>query len=140
MAATLPSDSSVIPILTEVNNEPHVGALIGQTKWFADRLGYGFITIQAGENKGKDIFVHHSGIKPLNSNYKTLKKGEYINFDLVTGANGLLQAVNVTGIGGGSLICDVNPHVRPTRFAPAAGPVGSAAEYRGAARNTPRAE
>lgn len=98
-------------VVNEVCNEPKVGDLIGQCKWWSDKLGYGFITVQNGEMKGKDIFVHHSGIRPLNSNYKTLKKGEYINFDVTDGDNGL-QAVNVTGIGGGSLICDVNPHIK----------------------------
>ena len=90
------------------NEEVKIGEFIGQCKWFNDKLGYGFITVQYGEDKGKDIFVHHSGIKPLNSNYKTLKKGEYINFSIINGDNGL-QAVNVTGICGGSLMCDVIP-------------------------------
>lgn len=98
-------------VVNEVVNDPKVGDLVGQCKWWSDKLGYGFITVQAGEMKGKDIFVHHSGIKPLNSNYKTLNKGEYVNFDVTEGMNGL-QAVNVTGIGGGSLICDVNPHIK----------------------------
>ena len=74
-------------------------------EWFNDKLGYGFITICDGNDKGKDIFVHHSGIKPLNSNYKTLRKGEYIQFNIINGMNGL-QAVDVTGIKGGPLMCD----------------------------------
>lgn len=77
----------------------------GNTKWFNDKLGYGFITICDGFAKGRDIFVHHSGIKPLNSNYKTLRKGEYIEFSILQGKNGL-QAVDVTGIKGGPLMCD----------------------------------
>lgn len=99
-------------VIKEVNNEPKVGEYVGQCKWFNDNLGFGFLTIQTGLNKGKDIFVHHSGIKPLNSNYKTLKKGEYVNFDIIEGDNGQ-QAYNVTGIGGGSLICDVTPYHKP---------------------------
>jgi CspA family cold shock protein len=98
-------------VVLEAADDSTVGSRIGQCKWFNDKLGYGFITVQAGEDKGKDIFVHHSGIKPLNSNYKTLKKGEYINFNIVDGDNGL-QAVNVTGIGGGSLMCDVLPSIK----------------------------
>lgn len=94
-------------VVTEMNDNV-VGEYIGQCKWFNDKLGYGFITVQHGEEKGKDIFVHHSGIRPLNSNYKTLKKGEYINFSITNGDNGL-QAINVTGICGGSLMCDVTP-------------------------------
>lgn len=95
-------------VISAVSDDVQVGEYIGQCKWFNDKLGYGFITVQAGNDKGKDIFVHHSGIKPLNSNYKTLKKGEYINFSIINGDNGL-QAVDVTGICGGSLMCDVLP-------------------------------
>jgi CspA family cold shock protein len=92
-------------VLNEVRDKEEVGKHIGTCKWFNDKLGFGFITIYAGDDKGKDIFVHHSGIKPLNSNYRTLKKGEYINFNIITGLNGL-QAVDVTGINGGPLMCD----------------------------------
>ena len=95
----------------EISDESVIGDYTGQCKWFNDKLGYGFVTIQAGPEKGKEIFVHHSGIKPLNSNYKTLKKGEYINFNIIEGENGL-QAVNVTGICGGSLMCDVLPSIK----------------------------
>jgi cold shock protein len=96
------------PVVQEVKDDPVVGKYTGQCKWFNDRLGYGFLTVQKGEKKGVDIFVHHSGIKPLNSNYKTLSKGEYVNFSIIDGENGL-QAVDVTGIDGGSLMCDVVP-------------------------------
>lgn len=89
----------------EVKETLDIGKYTGQCKWFNDKLGYGFVTICDGDEKGKDIFVHHSGIKPLNSNYKTLRKGEYIQFNVVDGMNGL-QAVDVRGIGGGPLMCD----------------------------------
>lgn len=92
-------------ILNEVVEKETYGKYTGNTKWFNDKLGYGFVTICDGDQKGKDIFVHHSGINPLNSNYKTLRKGEYIQFNIITGKNGL-QAVDVTGIKGGPLMCD----------------------------------
>jgi CspA family cold shock protein len=92
-------------VLDEVKEQESYGKYTGHTKWFNDKLGYGFITICDGDDKGKDIFVHHSGIKPLNSNYKTLRKGEYIQFNIINGMNGL-QAVDVTGIKGGPLMCD----------------------------------
>ena len=92
-------------VLEEVSDKEAIGNTIGTCKWFNDKLGFGFITICDGNDKGKDIFVHHSGINPLNSNYRTLKKGEYINFNIMTGLNGL-QAVDVTGIHGGPLMCD----------------------------------
>lgn len=93
------------PIVTEIKETETSGKYTGQCKWFNDKLGYGFVTICEGDEKGKDIFVHHSGVKPLNSNYKTLRKGEYIQFNIVDGMNGL-QAVDVRGIGGGPLMCD----------------------------------
>ena len=100
-----PEASSVLPVLDEISENESVGKYTATCKWFNDKLGFGFVTICDGEDKGKDIFVHHSGIKPLNSIYKTLKKGEYINFNIVNGLNGL-QAVDVTGINGGPLMCD----------------------------------
>jgi cold shock CspA family protein len=81
------------------------GTLIGNCKWFNKKLGYGFITAYEGEHKGTNIFVHHSCIKPLNSTFRTLRKGEYVHFDVENGKNGL-QAINVTGVLGGPLMCD----------------------------------
>lgn len=107
-------------VLPEVPESSTVGKYIGQCKWFNDKLGYGFTTVCNGDEKGKDIFVHHSGIKPLNSNYKTLKKGEYIQFNITNGLNGL-QAVDVTGINGGPLMCDFVTTRRT--LLPNAGPV-----------------
>ena len=92
-------------VIEEEHPESKIGTYMGQCKWFNDLLGYGFVTICDGTEKGKDIFVHHSGIKPLNSNYRTLKKGEYLNFNVVNGLNGL-QAIDITGINGGPLMCD----------------------------------
>ena len=95
-----------VPVLEEVVENSVVGKYTATCKWFNDKLGFGFVTICSdGEDKGKDIFVHHSGIKPLNSIYKTLKKGEYMNFNIIKGPNGL-QAVDITGINGGPLMCD----------------------------------
>lgn len=109
-------------IVDEELDGDRVGGYLGQCKWFNDRLGYGFITVvEPGVHKGKDIFVHHSGIRPLNSNYKTLLKGEYVSFDIVDGHNGS-QAVGVTGVLGGGLMCDTSPVTRryagstPRRF------------------------
>lgn len=84
---------------------PPPAIFVGQCKWFSDRLGYGFITVHVGDQKGRDIFVHHSGIRPLTSTYRTLTKGEYVEFCMVQGLHGA-QAVNVTGIAGGTLLCD----------------------------------
>jgi cold shock CspA family protein len=100
-------------ILNEVQDtDTKIGNNIGICKWFNNVYGYGFITIWEGADKGKDIFVHHSGVKPLNSQYKTLKKGEYLSFDIIDGDKGL-QAVNVRGINGGPLLCDQVQVKRP---------------------------
>jgi CspA family cold shock protein len=98
-------DESAHVVIDVVEEGPSHGQYIGQCKWFNDLLGYGFLTICVGAESGKDIFVHHTGIKPLNSNYRTLKKGEYLSFNIVSGVNGL-QATDVTGINGGPLMCD----------------------------------
>lgn len=96
-------------VVIEESVKTSVGRNVGQCKWFSDRLGYGFLTVVSDELKGKDIFVHHSGINPLNSKYRTLRKGEYVNFDVHDGDNGY-QASNVTGVYGGPLMCDVIPY------------------------------
>ena len=40
------------------------GSFTGNCKWFNNKIGYGFITVMDGEHKGKDIFVHHTGVCP----------------------------------------------------------------------------
>lgn len=102
----------VVVVEEEPQSGENVGKYIGQCKWFNDTYGYGFVTVCDGNEKGKDVFVHHTGIKPLNSNYRTLKKGEYLTFDLDTCAKGL-QAVNVKGINGGPLMCDCMASSKP---------------------------
>jgi cold shock CspA family protein len=92
-------------IILEARPDIKHGPYIGNCKWFNSKLGYGFLRICNTELKGTDIFVHHSGLAPLNSSFKTLYKGEYVHFDMIDGRNGK-QAVNVTGICGGPLMCD----------------------------------
>lgn len=99
------SDTTSTTILHEVPDQKPYGAEIGNVKWFSKQHGYGFITVYTGEHKGKDLFVHHSGVHPLNSNFRTLRKGEYVHLNLEEGPKGK-QAVDVTGIMGGPLMCD----------------------------------
>ena len=91
------------------------GSFTGNCKWFNNKIGYGFITVMDGEHKGKDIFVHHTGVCTKNSNFKTLTKGEYVSLTISTGKNGL-QAVEVTGVLGGPLMCDNVIVHRPREF------------------------
>lgn len=89
----------------EIDDNVDHGEIIGNCKWFSKKLGYGFITCYTGPHRGTNIFVHHSGIRPLNSNFRTLRKGEYVHFNIVDGHNGM-QATDVTGVCGGPLMCD----------------------------------
>jgi hypothetical protein len=91
--------------------------LVGQVKWFNNKAGYGFITVSDGEHAGKDIFVHFSTILVTNSQYKYLIQGEYVELTLIksTTEKHEYQATNVSGIKGGSLMCEtrrVSNHVR----------------------------
>lgn len=109
-AAVADSACNSDPIVVREVTCPEYGEYVGCVKWFSNNIGYGFVTVYTdGEMKGRDVFVHHSGVKPLNSNYKTLQKGEYISFDLGASDNGK-QAINVTGVYGGPLMCDHRPN------------------------------
>ena len=76
-----------------------------RVKWFNPKAGYGFLTDTAS---AEDIFVHHSGIQPQTSQYRTLTTGEYVSFTVkeATNENERNQAVTVTGVHGGPLMCD----------------------------------
>ena len=63
----------------------------GTVKWFNDAKGYGFITMESGE----DVFVHFSAIQA--QGFRSLPEGAAVEFDLVQGPKGL-QAANVTPI------------------------------------------
>jgi len=54
----------------------------GKVKWFDNKHGFGFI-LQDG---GPDVFVHHTAI--LGTGFKTLKEGEAVVFEVVSGAKG----------------------------------------------------
>jgi CspA family cold shock protein len=119
---TMEETTEIMDVMHEVKDSDTVGEYVGQCKWFNNSYGYGFITIWDGPEKGTDIFVHHSGIKPLNSMYKTLKKGEYVMFDISSGNKGK-QAVNVRGINNGPLLCD-HIQVKKTPVIPGVPPPG----------------
>ncbi len=64
----------------------------GTVKWFNDAKGFGFITIESGE----DVFVHFSAIQA--KGFRSLAEGSTVEFDLIQGPKGL-QAANVTPAG-----------------------------------------
>ena len=88
---------------------------VGKVKWFNNKAGYGFITASEGDFAGKDIFVHYSTINVSNPQYKYLVQGEYVEFDLVKSQNESheFQATNVSGIKGGSIMCETRASSRP---------------------------
>ncbi len=61
----------------------------GKVKWFNDLKGYGFITSRDDFN---DVYVHHTEI--IANGYKTLKKGEEVEFEVLESPEGL-KASNV---------------------------------------------
>ena len=61
---------------------------IGTVKWFNDAKGFGFITMEGGE----DVFVHFSAIQA--KGFRSLAEGSEVEFDVVQGPKGL-QAANV---------------------------------------------
>ena len=63
----------------------------GKVKFFNAEKGYGFITIDGGQ----DVFVHYSAIEA--DGYKSLEEGQEVSFDIVEGPRGE-QAANVRAI------------------------------------------
>jgi CspA family cold shock protein len=60
----------------------------GTVKWFNDAKGFGFITVDGGE----DVFAHYSAIQV--SGFKTLKEGQPVCFEVTMGPKGK-QASNI---------------------------------------------
>jgi cold shock protein len=84
----------------------------GRVKWFNNKAGYGFVT----GSDTVDYFVHHSGIKTTKEMYSYLVEGEYVSFNLQP-AKGeqKVQAVDVTGVNGGTLMCETRNTTREAR-------------------------
>ncbi|MEJ2422467.1 MAG: cold shock domain-containing protein [Acidobacteriota bacterium] len=54
----------------------------GIVKWFDDKKGYGFITVE----DGTDAFIHHSNIE--GEGFKTLAEGQAVTLEVTQGAKG----------------------------------------------------
>ena len=76
-------------------------SMSGRVKWFNKKAGYGFIA--TGDPSGADVFVHHSAILTECEMFRYLVEGEYVKFTIKTGET---AAVDVTGAGGGKLMCE----------------------------------
>jgi cold shock CspA family protein len=101
------------------NNEATGPRLTGRVKWFNNKTGFGFITAltdSEGVKEGSDVFVHHSAVKVSQEQYRYLVQGEYVEFvlsklkasDASTAETPKheFQAVDVSGVKGGKLICE----------------------------------
>ena len=83
------------------------------------KTGFGFLTVVQSVSGsdlkvGSEIFVHHSNVKVAEEQYRFLVQGEYVEFDVSNVANGQhsCQAVNVTGMFGGKLMCETRNEAR----------------------------
>jgi CspA family cold shock protein len=76
----------------------------GRVKWFDNRKGFGFVNNLSND---AEVFVHHTGLNSQTGVFRTLYPGEYIEFDLHhDDQSNRDYAVNVTGVKGGSLLCE----------------------------------
>jgi len=96
--------------------------VIGCVKFFDKSAGFGFVSVLKNAElpnfSEKDIFAHFSGIHSENEKqYKYLVKGEYVEFLIVpstkqnpdgTPVVDKYNAVDITGIQGGKLMCETN--------------------------------
>ncbi len=103
-------DTTVVPSIPVLEDR-----LLGQVKWFNNKAGYGFITVNYGDYSGKDIFIHYSAIRVTNSQYKYLVQGEYVEFSLVKSSTDTheFQAVDISGVKDGALMCETRRNNRP---------------------------
>ena len=62
----------------------------GTVKWFNSTKGYGFIMPEDGS---KDVFVHISAVE--RSGLGTLHEGQRLSYDLESGREGKVSAVNL---------------------------------------------
>ncbi len=58
----------------------------GVVKWFSPKKGYGFITMQDGQ----EVFVHYSAIG--GDGFRSLEQGEKVEFEVKQGPKGLLAS------------------------------------------------
>jgi cold shock protein len=65
------------------------GMATGLVKWFSPKKGYGFLTM----DDGQEVFVHYTAID--GNGFRSLEQGEQVHFDLTQGPKGL-QAAKVT--------------------------------------------
>ncbi len=60
--------------------------MTGVVKWFDSKKGFGFISVEGGD----DVFVHFSAIQ--SDGYRTLDEGQKVEFEVENGPKGLQAA------------------------------------------------
>ena len=65
----------------------------GVVKWFSNTKGYGFITM----DNGQDAFAHYSDIAGPQGDYKTLEEGMVVEFDIQQSERGP-KAINIVKV------------------------------------------
>lgn len=106
------------PIISEeIVKTTESNRMVGQVKWFNNKVGFGFITMKESDNTDKDIFVHYSTINVSDTQYRYLVQGEYVEFDLTTSRKPPheYQSSNISGIKGGKLMCETRQLNRPVK-------------------------
>jgi CspA family cold shock protein len=87
----------VVDEIVDTNPSSHDDSIpkyVGQVKWWNDKLGFGFATIVEGVSKGREVFIHHTCIVAPATAYRSLRKNEFVSFNVTRGLNGE-QATNV---------------------------------------------
>ena len=70
---------------------------LGWVQFFDERRGFGVVRDVA---VGDDVFVHYSELRRATRGWRTLSRGEYVEFRRVEAARGP-AAADVTGVAGG---------------------------------------
>ena len=79
---------------------------LGWVKFFDEKRGHGLL-LDVGS--GRDVFVHYTKLRLRDRGWRTLRRGEYVQFRVVETARGP-AAEDVTGVGGGPLMCEAAAH------------------------------
>lgn len=108
---------------------------VGRVKWFNTRNGYGFLT---DTQTTQDVFLHHSGIQVPDGVFRNLYTGEYVEYDTSTTPEGKTVAVNITGVHGGPLLCQLPRGTPRPGFNGPRRNVGTGGQYRGGGRGRGR--
>lgn len=73
-----------------------------RVKWFNYKTGYGFLTDCVS---AEEVFVHHTSLIVPENTFKTLRLGEYVEYETSRDTNDKIIAVKVSGVQLGPLMC-----------------------------------